>query len=381
MDVAAPVVGARPHRGRAMRLVTSLLAGFAMSLVLTAVVSARTQVTEIDFHVFYESAQAWRSGGDLYATSAEFPNLNPPHFVVAFALLTLFPERVAIAIWLALNLGAAAAAAMAIWRELRLPRSFVAVATGLAAAGLSTGLLFGLEEGHPIGLFTLCVTAAWRAHRHGRPVLAGLLIGLLASVKPFFGCLLLVPLVRREWWGVMWAVAVAACAASAGVLFAGVPSFFRWIETGRQVTWFHHPLNASLAGLLSRAGLGWQFWAMIVAVLMAATVIALRRSRSLDASWLSAGLAALLISPLGWAYYLPLLAAPLTAVAMRRPVLVVAGLGFVWPVPFVMVLAPPEGLAAATICSITAWSLLAMWCAAVHPLLIGWRSGGGLTGV
>lgn len=352
-----------------MRLVTSLLAGFALSLIATAVISAQTQVSEIDFHVFYESAQAWRSGTDLYATASEYPNLNPPHFVVAFAVFTWFSEQVAITVWMALNLVAALVAGALVWRELELPRSFVPLTIGIAAAGLSTGVLFGLEEGHPLGLFALCVTAAWASHRKGSLAPTGLLMGLLVSVKPFFGCILLVALVRREWRVIAWAIGAASSAALAGVLLAGVPSVLRWIETGRQVSWFHHPLNASLAGLLARSGVGWFPWALLTIGLLAATVAALRRSPSIDASWLAAGLASLLVSPLGWAYYLPMLAGPLAAVAIRRPVLIMAGLGFIWPVPFVMMLTSGGALAAATVCSITTWSLIAMWGTSVHTMV------------
>jgi arabinofuranan 3-O-arabinosyltransferase len=349
-----------------VRLGTSLLAGFALSLIATAVTSARAQVTEIDFHVFYESAQAWRSGSDLYATASEFPNLNPPHFVVAFATLTLLSERVAIIVWMALNLAAALLTGAIVWKALHLPRSFVPLTAGIAAAGLSTGVLFGLEEGHPIGLFTLCVTAAWAAHRQGKLGAVGLLMGLLISVKPFFACILLVALVRREWRVIACALASASAAAGAGVLLAGVPSVWRWMETGRSVSWFHHPLNASLAGLLARSGLGWLPWAILIVAVLAVKIAALRRSASIDASWLAAGLASLLVSPLGWAYYLPLIAGPLAAITIRRPALIAAGLGFVWPVPFVMSLTSPDGLAASTLCSITTWSLVAMWGIAVQ---------------
>lgn len=369
MDVRMPKSAERSNRSRAVRLGMSLLAGFALSLIATAVISAQTLVSEIDFHAFYASAQAWRAGNDLYATGSEYPNLNPPHFIVAFTVFTWFSEHVAIAVWMALNLAAALGAAALVWRELKLPRSFVPLTIGIAAAGLSTGVLFGVEEGHPVGLFALCVTAAWASHRQGRLAPTGLLMGLLVSVKPFFGCILLVSLVRREWRVIAWAITAASTAALAGALLAGPSSVLRWIETGRQVHWFYHPLNASLAGLLSRSGMGWLPWAMLTIALLAATVAALRRSASIDASWLAAGLASLLVSPLGWAYYLPLLAGPLAAVAICRPLLIIAGLGFVWPVPVIMTLTSGEGLAAATVCSITTWSLIAMWGTSVHTMV------------
>lgn len=355
-------------RARAIRLICSLLAAFGASLILTAVTSARARVSDIDFQVFYESAQAWTAARDLYATAREYPNLNPPHFVVAFAPLTRWPEHTAVLILTIVNLAGFLAVGVLIWRELRLPRTFTAITIAVAAAGFCVGLLVGLEEGHPIGLLALCSTGAWAAHRRDRHALAGVLAGVLISLKPFFACLLIAALVRRHWRLVAMAISIAAALTSAGALLAGPHSMARWLETGRHVTWFHHPMNASLAGLFARAGWDWPSWTAAVALLLAVTGLALRRSSSLDKEWLAAGLASLLLSPLGWVYYVPLLAGPLAAVARHRPRVLAAGAGLVWPVPALMTVTSPEGLAAVTICSITTWSLLAMWAATLHAL-------------
>lgn len=264
---------------RLKRLTYSVAAGLGLSLIVTAIASACTEVTNIDFHVFYESAEAWRHGRDLYATEAEYPNLNPPHFVVAFAPLTVWPEETAIRILMALNVVCLFAAVRLIWRELALPRSFAAVCLGVAVAGFSVGLILGLEEGHPIGVLILLTTGAWVSHRRNRVKTAGVLVGTLIGLKPFFGCLLLVPLAWGHYTMVAVAVVTAGLSILAGPLFTGWSGLTRWLETGSQVTWFYHPLNASLAGLFDRAGLGWKSWAMTSLLLLAGTALAIRRSR------------------------------------------------------------------------------------------------------
>ena len=82
--------------------------------------------------------------------------------------------------------------------------------------------------------------------------------------------------------------------------------------------------------------------------------------------------AAQLISPLGWIYYLWLPAGPLAAVALRprresikptwfdRGLIVVAVLGFAWPMPFLLAFRN-HAWATLTIASIYFWATLALW--------------------
>jgi hypothetical protein len=346
-----------------------VVAAIALGLIAAAAKSAWRDVSDIDFHVFYQSAIAWRTGGDLYQSIPDaLPNLNPPQFIVAFAPLTWLDERTAIGVWLALNLASLLVALRIIWRELNLPWSFTSLMVAIAAAGLHIGLVFGIEEGHPVGIFTLCLTAAWAADRRHQWKRAAVLLGLLASVKPFFGCILLIALCRGQWRSILWSAGIAAAAIVGGLGLAGATSFDRWIETGRQVSWFRHPLNASLAGLTARAGWDWQVWALLAIGALAWTAVTIRRSNDLDVEWLASGLLSLLISPLGWAYYLPLLAGPLAAMTIRRPVTLLAGIGFLWPVPFAMALVPTTPWTNVTIVSMTSWSLITLWCTALIVL-------------
>jgi Glycosyltransferase family 87 len=362
-------VKASTVRARAVRLCTALAAAVGLGLISTAVTWASRHAGDIDFHVFYASALAWRSGTDIYpAIPGALPNLNPPQFIVAFTPLTWLDEQTASGLWSALNLASLFAAARIIWRELGLPVSFTSLMAAIAAAGLNIGLAFGVEEGHPVGLFTLCLTAAWAAERQRRWRTSAMLLGLLASVKPFFACLLLIAFCRGRWKTMLWALGTAAAGLSVGIALVGTTGFFRWLETGRQVSWFHHPLNASIAGLAARAGIGWEAWALVTVAVLAVTAAAVRRSTDLDGEWLACALVSLLASPLGWAYYLPLVAGPLTAIAIRRPVILLAGTGFVWPVPFAMALVPTVPWANITLISLTSWSLIALWCVSLNIL-------------
>lgn len=347
--------------------------GVGLTVLVSAIRAACQRPLDIDFSVFYESAAAWRSGHDLYATVQAFPNLNPPHFVVAFAPFTLLRPSIAIVAWTAFNVAAGIVTAVLIWRELGLPRSFVAVGTGIATAGLTTGLQFGLEEGQPTGLFALLFTLAWIAARRGKELPAGFAAGLLLAVKPFFVFVLVPHLVRRQWRALVASAAAIFGSLTIGIVLAGFDSYVRWIEVGRQVNWFVHPLNASISGLVARIGLPWHVWAVLSVGLALWTLVVLYRTEGLDVSWLVAGLASILISPLGWAYYVPLLAGPLTAVAIARPVILTGGVGFIWPLPMLLPLAPNTAIAWLVVYSIQTWSLVATWFLSVQPAVIHLR--------
>ncbi len=353
-------------RSRLIRWLLAAAAGLGIGLIASALRNAWVRAGgDIDFTVFYQSALAWRTGLDLYETTRALPNLNPPQFIIALAPLAWFDVQTAISGWLALNLVMAIGAAVIIWRELGLPRSPLALMAGVAAAGLSTSVQFAFEEGQPVGVFALLCTAAWKAERRAEWRRAGILLGILVSVKPFFGCLLLVGLLRRRWTTLFWSMASAAACIAAAVVLAGTHAFSRWIEIGRQVSWYNHPLNASLAGLLARGDVGWQIWLSLALLMLLATIAAVRKADDLDGGWLVSGIVSLLVSPLGWVYYLPLLAGPLTAVARRRPKVLVPWLAFMWPMPLVIGHAPFTPWTAVTVYSFHSWGLIATWIVAM----------------
>jgi hypothetical protein len=147
-----------------------------------------------------------------------------------------------------------------------------------------------------------------------------------------------------------------------GAAVAGVDSFARWIDVGRHVTWFSNRVNGSLLGILSRAGLGWPVWLPLAALAGLLTLAALRRGNALDSDWLRCGTLALLVSPLGWVYYVPLLAGPLAALMIKRPVLLWTCVGLLSPVLQVVARAPLAPWSAVTLFSLPFWSLLALWC-------------------
>ena len=344
------------------RIALAVATGLAIGLMCSQLRAAWTQVQASDFRVFYESGRSWLTGADLYATTSRLPNLNPPHFIVAFAPLSWLPVEQALAVWLIINVACGIAAVAIILRALELPRSAVTAQVALAAAGLCTGVLVALEEAQITGVLMLMMTMAWSASRRGSWTLCGIILGLLVSVKPFLACLLLIPLRRGQFAALACAALAAAAAVATGVAFAGPSSLQRWVETGRLVTWFHHPANASLLGLLARAGTtSWIVWLGLSGAALIISAAFVGPSRMLDHEWAAFALLSLLISPLGWNYYLPVVAGPIVAVARTNRSVAYASFGFVWPIPLLAAVAPVTWWSAVSVGSLQTWSLIALW--------------------
>lgn len=336
--------------------------GIAVGLMFTQLRAAWMDIQETDFRVFYESGRAWLAGTDLYSTTAKYPNLNPPHFIVAFVPFSVLPIRTALAAWLVLNIACGVAAIALMFQTLEIPRSARNIQIAIATAGLCMGVLVTFQIAQVTGVLMLMMTMAWSRWRRGSWTASAIVLGLLVSVKPFFACLLLIPLLRRRYAALASAIAIGAAATAGGVLLAGRASFERWIETGRLITWFHHPANASLLGLLARVGLrSWPLWALLVVLALIVSVVAVAGSPSVDVDWAAFGVLSILISPLGWDYYLPVVAAPIVGVAFARRAVAWAAIGFIWPIPLLIAFLPLTSWSIASFGSAQAWSLIALW--------------------
>jgi len=143
-----------------------------------------------DFGYFYHAAQAMRQGQDIYAaTKGHY--IYPPFLAFVLQPLTLVPEQTAAIVWIIINaslmFGAALIAAQegaARWHRSNasidpsMPWAIAAVASILVADKIDTILILGQTEG--IMLLGFACTLRWMDRR---PLLAGAVVGLTASIK------------------------------------------------------------------------------------------------------------------------------------------------------------------------------------------------------
>ena len=355
------------HVVAAFALCGTLLVG----LVATEWPLLRTGDTSRDFPLLYVAASRAATHQPLYAEGASGPgpllNFNPPHFHAVLVPFTLLPLRPAYLLWNVLSLALLLIVIRLAFNEAPQPvggtLKWLIVAAILGSAGVAATLRMG-----QVSMWVaLLVTLAWRAARRGREATAGLWLGLAMSIKPFL--LLGVPIlaVRRRWRATVASVVVAAAALASGGLWLGWSAVSDWLDvlqSPRRATSF--ALNASVWGVLARAGLP-EAVAVFISIVIAALTVWRAHTADEDAAWALGIAAALLCSPLGWIYYLPLLTGPVLVLALSRRLprwsywLAPAFL----PAPLSPVVLQEPRIVAVTLGSVYAWALLGTWVAAL----------------
>ena len=305
-----------------------LIAGYS-TLGAVAIIKDRGD----DFRRLYASAQAWGHGANPYAVViADTPNLNAPILFPFLWLYTLGSEHAGFVAWTITSFVLLGACIPAISRHARIvPVDLVILI--LACTGTFVALSFGQVSFLLMAIFT----AAWCADRKGASGSAGAMLGLLSALKPFFGLFGLYFLWRRDWRAFGWYVGIFAGATLSGWAIVGTSSFLEWLVRLGGVQWRWHIYNASAWGVGDRLftvqpffrATGWtplvvspvlaQVMTAFLLLAVVAVLLSGLRNAGVDRSYALLGLAALLISPLGWIYYLPVVLGPVLVVLGRQP--------------------------------------------------------------
>jgi hypothetical protein len=303
-----------------------------------------------DFRRLYFSAVNWAHGGDPYAiVIGDTPNLNHPTLLPFLWLFTWMSPEHAFVVWSIMSLGLLLACVTEIGRIARVH------AIELLALVLASGAGFlALGYGQVTFVVMALFTAAWSADRRGQATTAGGLLGILSALKPFFGLFLLYLAWRRQWRAIAAYVGSFVTVMMAGWAIAGTSGFFGWLSRLRDVQWRWHIYNASVWGLADRLFsmhpyaerwtplLNMPRLAAAVTVVLLAVVAAIlwRASRfaDLDSSYALYGVASILLSPLGWLYYVPAFLGPVVLVLKDRPSRWLWALGVLsaWPYLFLV---------------------------------------------
>ena len=359
------------------------LYGFPILLIaaciLTAVsVAGRPGASTTDFLTFYQSGRQYLAGVDPYVPFVAYrgPNLNPPWVVALLAQLCRAPLAVAVTAWWAISFVCFLAAAALIARTAA-PGQAVAIA---CAVLVTQAAYANVRLGQVAWPLMLLMTAAWRADRSHRAVLCGALVGIAASWKPFL--LIFVPyfIWRRAWTSLVAMTASLVATTVVGLALFGASGYASWFASLLIVGWDGHLLNASLRGLLTRAltvstlvelhttpivvAPSWRdaAWMAASAALAIVTVGRIVVKHEIDTAWAALGLLALLISPLGWNVYVPIVAGPIVATLYSGPPLTtrIAVVGWLLLcVPFTWLKTTTFGpLLTVTVASSYAWGTL-----------------------
>lgn len=338
------MTGWRTSRGTAVKVLGVCVVIALLSLYLATVQERAQKTHSLDFVALYVSGVQFFEDRDVYARLPfdvlgpipegdkvpevdMHPNLNPPVSILLFAPLSKLPFAYAFWSWALISLACAAAAA---WLMAG------AYATDEARFGWSIGLLILLLTYTPtwvavsVGQTTLSVllllAAGWRLARAGRECSAGVLLGATLAIKPFAGVLLVYFLALRRWRLVAWYACSFAAANLVALILMGPGVFARYLDVLKSVSWHSINMNVSLFGFLARlfggagghppaTGGDWpQILGYAVSALLLGSLIPLSRRlpawpspRGIDIGYAYCLVLMLLISPLGWIYYFPIL--------------------------------------------------------------------------
>ena len=354
-----------------------------------------------DFTIFYYTARMVRDGWPMYGElPAEYAlswhghflgNLNPPQFQLLLMPLVPLGYRGAVVVWILVNLIAVALSARLILSELTTPPSRRTTLVALLAVFASVAWVSVAVTGEMSAILLLPFTAAWRAARRGRYWTAGVLLGVCASLKLFLLAFVAWFLLVRAWRGIAGVAAGFIGSVSLGVAVYGVATFGQWLDTLSRVAWWALPMNISLRGLAERLfnaqppflpvypepALVNPVWLLLACSVIAITAWRLwmsARRAATDEAWAALLLAALLVSPLGWIYYLPLATAPLLLMAdggwlpWRRGwtggAFALAILLLYLPME-VTVLGQPSRVATLVLLCLHSWAVLLLWASLV----------------
>lgn len=323
MSTLEPAASTRPVRVSTKGL---LVAGLRVSYVIAAVLTVVWAYLLVDFGIqaavigfdfrgtLWDPAVAVLEGRSPYPepVRAEVdvgnPALYPPLLILFVAPLTVLPWSIGAALWGVLLIGGVAGALYAL--DVRDPRCYL-------FALLSPLVGHGVVLGNATLLLVPLVALAWRWRAHWARV--GILVGLAIAAKLFLWPLLFWLLGTRR-YRAFGAALVAACAGLfvpwAAIGFDGLSSYPELLRMAEAVYAAH---SFSITTGLSGLGIGTESAILIgLALGVALAMSALYAGRrTADSAALSlALLAAVLASPIVWAFYYALLLIP---VALARP--------------------------------------------------------------
>lgn len=267
----------------------------------------------IDLDVYRIGADVWLDGGRLYGalpelrTGGHLPFTYPPISAVLLTPFALVPFEVASAAMVVLTVALLALVLVVVLRSLDLPPWPAAVAA-LAVALAFEPVRQTLDYGQVnvllmalVALDTLVRTPRWPR---------GALIGLAAAVKLTPALFVLFFLLRGDRRAALTAGVSFLLATGAGFLFAGRDSVQYWtstvFDTGR-IGGVLQASNQSITALLARLEVGsTALWAVLSAVVLAATAVGMRRAFAAGQHTWALGLnalGALPVSPVSWSHH------------------------------------------------------------------------------
>jgi hypothetical protein len=282
------------------------------------------------------------------------PNLNPPVSALLFQLFDVADPHVVIWVWRWISVAFYAATVLLLAQRFR---SFEVVVVALWAFALA-GFWDTLFLGQIYLPLVFAGVAAWLLLERGSGIAAGILIGIVVSMKPNFLVWPALLFLSGHRMPALTAIVTAAVISAIPLAFYGPEVYRQWFElvaSDRERAFFL--TNASFAGLAARAGVPLVGVILSLGLLAGLAAWAFWRRPDVTAASSLALVASLLASPLGWIHY-TLFLLPVLLLHWHRPVIRLVALLLIVPVPFVIDQFTKSALIQVTIGSVYGWALV-----------------------
>jgi hypothetical protein len=304
--------------------------------------NTRSQINRVsDFTIFYASARSFFEGKDIYspvqldkfannpdASGSErqweiLPNLNPPFQTLLILPLGWVEYSKAYWLWSLLSVISGLAAVRLIYGARRKHFSGKAWNFWLAVIFF---FYFPSYTTVNLGQFSLFIffllVLAWSLTRQEKDLIAGILFGLLLSLKVFTGLFLLYFLLKKRWRLLGWYLGSFAFLSLLALAVFGSGTYLNYFSALKTVDWQATSWNASIFGFMTRifGGSGnvplinSPTLGSVMAYLACAVLVTIysfqiysdknrERTTSFDLEFSLTLVLVLLLSPLGWMYY------------------------------------------------------------------------------
>jgi hypothetical protein len=298
-------------------------------------------VLHTDYGKFYTSTQFFQAKENIYSTRIITlpkelktpiqkvqlaPSLNPPFFTLL--ILPLGYLSYATSLWLWSFLSVACGIISVLWCQKITTQSKSKMTALLFIVLFFSYLPTFINNG--FGQVTLILlpllVGAWHAARRQHLITAGILLGILVSLKMIFALFLVYFLWRREWKALVSLIFTTIVCSLLPLPILGWQSYIDYYQLMHHIAWYAASWNVSLYGFLIRIFGGHEFntplifsplltyffYAVFSGTLIVGLGIFLESAKNnlnqltkCDLDFSCVIVTMLLLSPLGWLYYFP----------------------------------------------------------------------------
>lgn len=327
-----------------------LLSIILTSCYFTVIDFGKTGILYTDFGKFYQSGKFFLEKKNIYTpiyftdnktldqnnqpqTKILPGNLNPPFFTLLTLPLSYLSYANALWIWSLLScIGVLASVYFLCKSSTTLSRSSNYSAIGLAIIFFAYLPTFSNIHFGQVTLFLLpFVCGAWLAIRQNKPNTAALLLAIAAGIKPYLALFGLYFLINRQWRALFYFCLTGLMTLLLPLFIFGKITFINYFAVIDTIRWAASSWNASLLGvvvrlfgnahelntpIISKPYLSYpvylvlSFLLILVLIKFLKTDFKFNINRKNDFSFCGILITTLLVSPLGWLYYFPLLCVP-----------------------------------------------------------------------